>query len=42
MVIDSHEHIMFPTKAQLEKWMLQAWIGQSFSAPHRIQKKRVI
>ena len=42
MVIDSPEHIMFPTKTQLKKWMLQAWIGQFFFVPHRIQKKRVI
>ncbi|WP_275563879.1 hypothetical protein [Otoolea muris] len=42
MVIDSHEHIMFPTKTQLEKMDAAGVDRTILFAPHRIRKKRVI
>ena len=42
MVIDSHEHIMFPTKTQLEKMDAAGVDRAILFAPHRIRKKRVI
>lgn len=40
MVIDSHEHIMFPVKMQLDKMDAAGVIRRYYSARHRTRRKQ--